>query len=282
MTMTQNEAQMLPRWLGYYARELGPANVVVLDDNSTDGSTKSLDCSVVRLPSGQWKGDWMQGRRTLVNSFARGLLQVYDVVIFTDVDEFLLPDPAKYDGLADYVARRADQSVLAGVGLNVIHDAANEPPIDPAAPILKQRSLVKFVPVMCKPSIKREPLEWLAGFHGIRSRFSIDPDLLLLHMKYHDEQHLRRVAELRHHTFVTHERGGQSSAWTHEADALVSRMRRWVDGDPVGTLDTQRLSLPVPQPARGEGFFRVAGNQLSAMEDNELLQLPQRFLTGAF
>ena len=41
---------MLPRWVQYYGDQLGQDNLVVLDDNSVDGSTEHLPCTVLRLP----------------------------------------------------------------------------------------------------------------------------------------------------------------------------------------------------------------------------------------
>lgn len=281
MTMVQDEAVMLRRWLAYYGRELGHANLVVLDDNSTDGSTDDLPCSVLRLPPPPWREPWAQARRAIVNSVARAQLQTYDAVIFVDADEFLVPDPGRYDGLTDYVARHPDQDVLAGVGLNVLHDAAHEPPIDHDRPVLAQRGTVKFVPRMCKPAIKRQPFPWMPGTHGIRAPFSVDPDLLLFHLKYYDEGELRRVAQLRHELNEREGRGG-GSAWTHEPDELVAELRGWVREGRAGTLRPRRLQLPTPQAVRAAGYHRVPGNQLKAMERGRRLRVPDRLRAAEF
>lgn len=276
ITMVKDESVMLRRWLAYYGRELGHRNLVVLDDNTTDGSTDDLPCSVVRLPPSPWRSPWAQGRRAIGNSMARALLQAYDAVLFADADEFLVPDPKKYDGLVDYVARHPDQDVLAGVGLNLLHDAANEPPIDHGRPVLAQRSLVKFVPRMCKPAIKRQPIPWMAGTHGIQAPFSVDPDLLLFHLKYYDEGELRRIARLRHEANESEGRGARS-AWTREADELVSDLRRWAGEGRQRDLNPRRLKLPTPQDAKADGYFRVAGSQLKAMDRGHRLRVPDRF-----
>ena len=276
MTMVQDESVMLRRWLSYYGRELGHRNLLVLDDNTTDGSTDDLPCSVVRLPPPPWHQPWAQARRAIVNSIARAQLQVYDAVIFVDADEFLVPDPDRYDGLTDYVARTADRDVCAAVGLNVLHDAAHEPPIDHDRPVLAQRGTVKFVPRMCKPALKRRPIPWMAGTHGIQAPFSVDPDLLLFHLKYYDEGELRRVAQLRHGVNQREGRGARS-AWTQEADELVAGLRGWLEQGRVRALNPRRLKLPTPQEAEAEGYYRVAGNQMRAMERGRRLEVPDRF-----
>jgi hypothetical protein len=277
ITMVHNETSILPRWLRYYGGQLGVQHLVVIDDNSTDGSTDHLPCSILRLPPAPWKQGWAQSRRAIVNSLARAMLQTYDAVVFVDTDEFLVPDPEKYAGLLDYITRTQDRSVLAGVGLNVLHDAAHEPPIDPALPVLAQRGLAKFAPRMCKPAVKREPVSWMAGTHGIQARFSVDPDLVLFHLKYHDEGELRRVAQQRHEANIREGRGGKGSAWTQEADALTSALRRWVSDGPAQEAEPRRLRLPTVQPAEARGYFRVPGNQLRSMEAGQLLQIPERF-----
>ena len=279
MTMTCDEGDMLRRWLDYYGCQLGRDSLVVLDDHSTDGSTDGLDCSVVRLPPAPWREGWTQARRVMVNAVSRALLQTYDAVIFTDVDEFLVADPDEYSGLLDYVTRQS-RDVLAPVGLNMLHDAREEPPIDPARPILGQRSLVKFVPNMCKPVLKREPWEWSAGTHGIRSEFRVDHGLLLLHLKYYDEGHVRRSADLRTAAFASG-RGSPASAWPLGGDELVDRLRSWVDGKPPAELDVSLLDLPVPRHVEKGDFFRVDGNQMQAMEGNDVLRLPRRFVRVA-
>ncbi len=275
ITMVADETEMLPLWLDYYGRELGHDNLFVLDDNSTDGSTDDLPCSVLRLPPAPWKRKWSKARRGIINGLARGLLEVYDTVIFVDADEFLLPDPAKYDGLADYLSRGPDQEVIAGVGVDLLHDAAHEPPIDLSSRVLTQRSLVKIEPGMCKPAVKRVPEPWLAGGHGIRADFRVDPDLLLLHLKYYDEGHLRRVAERRHLAHVNQGRGSQSSAWVLDSDALVARLRTWV-AEPAVELDTHSRVLPEPEWVSGKEAYRMFGG-LETMDDSELLRLPKRF-----
>lgn len=273
--MVADEAEMLPRWLDYYGRQLGRDHLFVVDDNSTDGSTDDLDCSVLRLPPAPWRTKWSKARRGVVNGLSRALLEVYDAVVFVDADEFLVPDPAKYDGLTDYITRRPDQDVLAGVGVDLLHDAAHEPPIDPCLPVLTQRSLAKIEPGMCKPAIKRIPEPWLAGGHGIRAGFRVDPDLLLLHLKYHDEGHLRRVAERRHRAHVHEGRGSKASAWVLDSDDLVARLRTWV-AEPAVELDTHARALPEPEWVKGKQSYRMFGG-LETLDDSELLRLPERF-----
>jgi Glycosyl transferase family 2 len=280
MTMARDEAEMLPRWLDYYAGQVGADNLVVLDDNTSDGSTDDLPCTRHRLPPAPWKRGWEEARIRVVNGLTRGLLGCYDVAVFTDVDEFLVPDPARFSGLLDYLRARADAKVMAPVAVNVLHDPDTEPDLDPARPLLEQRRLVKFAPGMCKPLLKRVGAPWSPAFHGIRASYSIDRDLLMLHMKYADQAILGRLADQRHRLHTIEQRGSSRSAWTLGGGELSERLVSWVrghDGHAVPEFDTGEPELDGVIRQRKGGYFRSRGPQLVAMEENPLRQLPERF-----
>jgi hypothetical protein len=279
MTTVRDEADMLPRWIDYYGRQVGVENLLVLDDNTVDGSTKDLPCSVYRLPPAPWRWEWAAGRIRMVNGIAQGLLACYDAVVFTDADEFLLPDPAKYDGLRDYLAARADREVIAPLALNVLHNPDREPDLDPTKPVLAQRRFVKFTSVMCKPLVKRTPAAWRPAFHGINAPYEIDRELLLLHLKYYDVAMLSKVAEHRRMLHENENRGASSSAWSMGSDELTSQLRSWVDvdGDDVREFDPAEPNLDRIVQKKPAGFYRSEGTQLKAMQKNPLRVLPERF-----
>lgn len=280
MTMTRDEADMLPRWVRYYGAQVGTTNLFVIDDNSTDGSTADLPCTLLHLPPGPWKASWMQTRVSLVNSVSRGLLTCFDVVIFTDVDEFLVPDPARHGGLLDYLAARAGTDVIAPVAVNVLHAPAVEPALDPTRPVLQQRSFVKWAPGMCKPLVKRQPAIWLQGFHGIKAPFAIDPELFLLHLKYFDVDALVDVADRRQELHLQEGRGSAKSSWPLGAEAIRQQLADWVEDATIADLPefaAEECDLAGTIHAMPSGFFRSMGPQLAAMTDYPLRLLPERF-----
>lgn len=282
MTMSRDEGDRLARWVDYYGGQVGFDNLIVLDDGSVDGSTEKLPCTSHLLPPAPWKKQWSWGRADLVNGMAEGLLACYDVVVFTDVDEFLVPDPKHFDGLPDYLAARADTAVIAPLALNVLHDAEREPPVDPVRPLLQQRSLVKFVPGMCKPLVKRVPARWGPAFHGIEATFDIDRSLLMLHTKFHDEETMVDVARQRNGLFRDERRGAASSMWGHEAEDLSARLRSWVarpDGARVPEFDPKEPDLTGVIRMKRNGVSRAGGTQLEAMSTSPLRRLPARFAT---
>lgn len=280
ITTTRDEADMLPRWIDYYGGQVGVENLMVLDDNTADGSTDDLPCTVYRLPPAPWRWEWAVGRIRLINGIAQGLLACYDVVVFTDVDEFLVPDPAHHKGLREYLSTRGDRDVIAPLALNVLHNPEQEADLDPARPVLAQRRFVKFAPVMCKPLLKRVPAPWRPAFHGINAPYAIDTDLLMLHLKYYDLSSLRRVADHRRMLHETENRGSSSSAWAMGSDELASQLLSWVgttDGQAVPELDPTEPDLRNIVQQKAAGFYRSEGTQLKAMKKNPLRRLPERF-----
>jgi len=277
--MARDEQLMLPRWVDHYAKQVGVRNLLVLDDNTTDGSTTDLPCTAYRLPPGPWKKGFGKARERIVNGFARGLLACTDVVIFCDVDELIVPDPAKYSGLIDYLAAHVDD-IVAPLALEVLHNDRLEGPLDSGRPLLQQRRFVKYAPAMCKPLVKRVPTAWEFAFHGIRQPFEIDPDLWLLHLKYADVTTLAEVAEHRRRWHQAEGRGHPQSFWPMGAEELTKRLRSWTESaDATGSapvfdpaeVDTQKL---VRQEEKG--YYRAAGGQISALDENPLREVPER------
>jgi hypothetical protein len=214
----------------------------------------------------------------LANRFANAMLMVYDAVVFTDVDEFLVPDPAKYDGLHDYVGRNSHRDIVAPLAVNVLHAPQTESPIVADRPVLEQRRFVKVAPNMCKPLVKRVASPWMEGFHGTKDRFEIDHELLMVHLKYYDAATLREVADRRQKAHEVEGRGAASSAWSIDGDELVSRLESWVStaGEDVQLLEPDQVKVEnfVGKVPNG---YRARGQQLVAMEKRPLLRLPERF-----
>jgi hypothetical protein len=279
ITMVRDEREMLPRWIQHYGRHLGVENLIVLDDNTADGSTDGLPCTVHRLPPPRPSDHWGPMRVRLVNGMSAGLLAYYDVVIFTDVDEFLVPDPAKYSSIPEYLASRPDRAVMAGLAFDVVHSALEEPPIDPGRPVLAQRRFVKFNPAMCKPQLKRRPVKWGSAFHSVNAPFDIDPDLLMLHLKFYDERALREVGDHRRALHEAHGRGHSNSFWPRGGDALVKLLARsfTTSAGPVEELDPAAIDTSGIVIADDNGFHSVDGRQVASLRRSPLRTLPARY-----
>ena len=282
ITMVRNEGPMLHKWVDHYGAQLGVDDLVVLDDNSDDGSTSGLDCRVVGIKP--MTGHFELTRMKLVSRVAADLLKRCDAVVFADADEFILADPAKYDSLRDFVAARPGVDAVGVLGLNVIHHLSVEGPLDYSRPFLGQRYLAKFIPLLCKPSVKWVMNPWAAASHGIRdTTFAVDPELYMFHMKFADRDHLKTVADHRR-AMVEMDGRAETSSWKFSGDDMVALLDE-INAD----LPRDIADLRVFQPGNVElagipvtfdtGVTRATGRrQVPAMRARPVVRIPDRFL----
>jgi hypothetical protein len=282
ITFCRDEGRMLPLWVTYYGDQFGVENLYVVDDNSEDGSTDHLPCDVLHIPPIRG-GAFNSTRMAMVGNLGRSLLQLYDVVLFCDTDEFSVPDPDRHAGLRQYVEARSQEGLNAvgSLGFNVVHNVGDEPPLDLTRPLLGQRQLAKFLPLMCKPAIKWVPAHWSAGTHGVRTPYRVDPDLWMFHMKFGDRDHLQEAADHRQR-MVEADGRSRDTQWRQGGDTLVDLLERITEG-----ADATRI--PAFVPPTGEklaalvvedppGNWRAPkGSQMTLMEKRPLVRIPERF-----
>jgi hypothetical protein len=136
---------------------------------------------------------------------------------------------------------------------------------------------------MSKPLLKRANANWSSAFHGISIPFDIDPELLLIHLKYFDLPSLAGVAEARHQVHLEEGRGHDLSAWALDAQELSDRVRSWVsvpEGKSVPELEPKSLDTRKVVKLNKRGIYRATGPQLAEMDKNELMRLPERYLSA--
>jgi hypothetical protein len=285
MTFVRDEGVMLPRWVKYYGDQLGVENLYVVDDCSTDGSTADLPCDVIRIPAIRG-GKFESTRMGFLDGLGVALRSLYDCVIFCDADEFIVADPARYSGLLDLVASREGQPEAPGalgvLGLNVVHAVGAEPPLDLARPVLGQRQLAKFLPLMCKPALNFVAAPWYIASHGIRTPYRVDPDLWMFHLKFADRDLLRTVADRRQSAVLADGRS-RNTNWRRGGDELVTLLEEITAG--VIRPEDQREFVPpkgqdlddlvVPEPPNG--WRSRKGSQIELMRKRPLVRVPERF-----
>ena len=209
VTMSYNEPDWAPVWARHYAAELGAANCFIIDHGSDDRSLDGIaGVNVIRIPRSPQDDD---RRARALSLFCASLLQWYDAVIHTDIDEILLADPSRHLGLRACCA--ADpRPVVTAVGLDLIHRPDVERPLSRALPGLRQRRSVRFASAMCKPVLIRTPVDWAPGFHSVPAAPAFG-DLFLIHLRYADlGRGLMRLARTR------------SQPWQEEAAGRHQRM----------------------------------------------------------
>jgi glycosyl transferase family 2 len=202
ITIVHNEPVFLPIWLDYYSRFFAPEDLYVLDNDSTDGSTEGD--GFVRIPAHHDSVDhtWMV---ETVRGLQHELLDRYDAVLVTDVDEIVSPAP-DWGTLGEYIDEFGEWFVNC-IGYEILHMVDREGPYDPSRPILDQRGYWFANGAYNKPALATGPMDWLPGFHHrTDGQVNPDPNLYLIHLHRMDFDLCRE----RH-------RGRRGRAW-NEAD----------------------------------------------------------------
>lgn len=194
ITIVRDEGVFLPVWLGYYSRFFAPADIYVLDHQTTDGSTDRD--GFVRIPVSHESVDHTWMVRT-IESLQHELLDGdYDTVLVTDVDELVAPDP-RQGTLGDYLDR-FDEDFVNCLGYEVLQ-LPDEPPLDTNRPVLEQRRWWFANDGYDKPALATVPMTWEPGFHSrADGEMNLDPDLRLIHLHRMDyrlcrDRHRRRL-----------------------------------------------------------------------------------------
>jgi hypothetical protein len=178
ITIVHNEPVFLPIWLRYYSRFFAPEDIFVLDNDSAPGTLP--EAGFVRIPASHDTVDHTWMVRT-VERLQHELIERYDMVLVTDVDEIVAPHPRCGD-LGGYLDDFGEEWVNC-IGYELLHQPDREPAIDLSAPILAQRSCWFINGGYDKPALATTPMHWRPGFHG-RQDFGMrfDPDLRLIHL----------------------------------------------------------------------------------------------------
>ena len=116
MTIVRNESVFLPIWLRYYRQFFSADDVYILDHQSTDGSTEGHGFVRVPVSHPEYGAGW---QRDVQQCYQHELVGRYDVVLCTDVDEIVAPDPRLGD-LGTYIDR-FDEDFVTCQGYEVLH-----------------------------------------------------------------------------------------------------------------------------------------------------------------
>ena len=277
VTMVYNEAVLLPLWQRHYARQVGAAHCYVLDHGSFDGCADDLrPASVIRLP----RSPHDDARRArAVSRICEGLLEWYDAVIYTDVDELVLADPARHADLRAFAATN-DAAAVTAIGLNVMQ-MPTEPPLDPQRAVLAQRAYAAFSSALCKPVLIRRPVTWAPGFHCADAPLRFD-DLFLFHLRYCDrDAALMRLAKTRDMPWSDRSAGAHQRVSDAEFAQMLDNFARMERRDDIvlardqPPLSVWLQAVADSQAGREHAMFTL-DLQLNAYE---LWPIPIRFRT---
>ena len=194
LTMVRNDERFLRKWVEYYSACLGAENLYVfLDglDQPVPGFCSGVNCRAVDHNScAVHEGDRLRAAFLSARAaelFASG----YDMVLGTDVDEFLVVDPLLGKTLPEYLSDRNIGTSLSALGLDFGQRIGEEPDLDWSRGFLEQRHYAQIGTRYTKPSVVGRPCVWGSGFHRIKGHnFHIGKGLYLMHFGYCDRKFL--------------------------------------------------------------------------------------------
>lgn len=184
ITTVRNDSMFLDRWIEYYGKAFGPSSLyVIIDGLDQPVPNDESGINVIRIPHVHRsivQGDKVRAARA--SALAAELFKHYDLVIGTDVDEFLVADPKAGKTLSQYLSEAPIRTTLSGLGVDVIRHLDLEAPIEKGRPFLSQRDHAMLSDRYTKASVLAKPLRWGSGFHRVKGRnFHLDPNLFLFH-----------------------------------------------------------------------------------------------------
>ena len=249
MTMVYNDGSNLHRWMRHYQRHV--KHLLVIDHGSDDGSTENIaPAERLRLPRSPFDD---AARVNFVNDVQRYFLRHFDAVIYTDSDELIVPDPHVFTTITEYVSSMSSP-FSRPVGFNIVHQREKEPALDPARPILSQRTAFEFRSPMCKPVIVREPTRWSEGFHASDKPVHADPALWLFHTKWADyEIAINRLRFTRNMAWSDHALTAGWGAHQRQSEEAHTRERFY---EPNAALKKQGRLAYLPAHAEANRFNR--------------------------
>lgn len=193
-TIAKNETYFLEMWVNYYSRSIPKQDLFILDHDSDSKETKELfkkyrDEGITIVPihnEFSFNHYWL---RDIVQKFQRFMLYSYEIVLFAEPDEIIIPRPDLYaKSLKDYIVDKMEESgakVLRCVGYSVEHQRQKEPPINLSAPVMSQRKFWRYHRLYDKTLIASIECSWSLGFHEIAAKPdwpTPDRHLLLVHL----------------------------------------------------------------------------------------------------
>ncbi|MEJ7583570.1 MAG: glycosyltransferase family 2 protein [Acidimicrobiales bacterium] len=241
LTIVRDESVFLPIWLRYYGRFFAPEDMYVFDHGSTDGSTDRPGFNCEPVAHDTVDHNWM---RKTIQRRQHELLERYDVVLITDVDEIIAPNPALGD-LGDFIDSFEEEFVNCH-GYELLHQRDREPPIDLERPILEQRGTWFPNFAYSKPILATVPMVWFDGFHARQDgRANFDYDLRLIHLHRMDFGHC--LARHRFRSGVSWSKRDVDANYGYQNRVIdEEEFARWFYNDSCTHLPIKQQEIPAP------------------------------------
>ena len=269
LTMARNDEFFLHRWVAYYGNQLGMENLYVFLDGTDQQLLTPLPAAVHLTAVPHLEGDVHTADRRRIDFLsaeaARLFANGYDLVIGTDVDEFLVVDPELHLTLPAYLSRQPVATSLSALGIDVGQHLQAEAPLRDALPFLSQRRYALLSDRYSKASVLARPVRWGSGFHRVRRHnFHIADGLYLFHFGCVDYDRLRA-------RFADDER--IADGWEAHLRRRARTIHIITHATPRGWEQTTRRARRLQQ------IFRqpYAWNKPTMLRQKWVVEIPERF-----
>lgn len=168
----------LSLWINYYTKNI-KADICVLRRNTNLGKSDiSDDIEVIDIdhfidPS--ISSEWIIPP-TIFNIYQKLFLQTHDIVIYCDIDEFIV-----HDNLDDLI-RSEYSPCLVTTGVEIVENNLKDLKFDPNKNINEQRNYMVTSEWYDKPLIVNSPVSWVAGKHNHGTFNNYVDGLYLIHL----------------------------------------------------------------------------------------------------
>lgn len=210
MTMVYDDYDYLDIWLRYWTHLLPLEDLHVLihgENPKLEAMTRAAGLLPRIVPRKAPYEGMEEDRWVMLSETASLLLDNYQTVVYTDIDEILVPGPNAELAITELLMQW-DGAVGYSQGLEIIHRPdLGELPLTQEHPILKQRPHYRTTSFHSKPCIITKPVTWGRGGHFCnRPGLNFIPDLYTIHLRFYDQKLFLERAARRKQTTMACER----------------------------------------------------------------------------
>ena len=196
VTMVYNDAFFLDVWLKHYRKHVKPEDLYIITHGPQDyAHVMGAGCNVIEIERDPRNPRLDQDRFAWLSNFCAELTASYDRVIWNDVDEVIVLDPAHGTDLVGYIESvDKKHKVITPLGLEAVHRLDLESDYDYDRGMFAQRRFVRFNGWYTKPNITSVPIVWGPDGHGSsHDALYLDDKLMTFHLKCFDQNfHINR------------------------------------------------------------------------------------------
>lgn len=283
VTMVYEDYFFLERWYNYYRKQVGAENLYVFSHgNDPKHREIAAEANVMNLPRDEIMFKFDRRRWRMLGNFATGLLDFYNFMIVSDVDEIVVVDPIAAPTIVEYIhqtygAMKNAPRNISPLCLELIHLPEQEPlPIQDNKTILSRRRIFRPNKNYSKPCIVGGPVGFGPGGH----RNTLGPrhlpeHLYTLHLKYFDQRTVEERGEEKKKLVVDAGNIGSkydtSHAWSRTQEAYEGIIAS-------ATLEGENIELPEFRKAMLKQTERYSNQYVwGPARSSTLYRIPERF-----